>query len=1274
MKVREIYRRHKFYLFLGSLIFPGEGGAESVRADISEKMARLHAQRQTRQMENAVGAGARLAQILGENTHSRAMNAMARGIASGIGSNAIEQSLAPFGTARVKLNFAQGDGLSGSEFDFLYPLSESGRSLSFFQSGLRRLDDRTMINIGLGQRFWLSPSSMAGYNVFFDHDVTRRHNRLGTGLEYARDYFRLAANGYFRLSGWKSSRDFTDYQERVANGFDIRSEAWLPSLPWLGGRLAYTRFYGDSVGIYGPGELQKNPELFSIGVNYTPVPMLGVSAVKTFNTRGGGNELSMAVNLSWQLGVPLKDQLDAGRVGQRRTLKGARYDLVDRNNVIVLEYQKDRLFNIGQHKAVSATENTVVPLALNITAKYPVSGINWNAATWFNAGGDAFYQDGGWRLQMPEWKPQADNRYRLEGRAIDERGNISPPFSVEVEVLPLAVKISLAGDLKGEEGQTLAIGLNARMKNPVKEVRWNAAEFLAAGGKFIQKEKDDDSLSLHYYAVLPAWRNQESNQYPVQVSVTDNEGNVSNSAQASITVEPRSIILSLPESLSAAEGDEVAIPLSVRSKTPVVRYEWQAEAFIANKGKIFQKDDRLWAVMPAWSTQAENDYPLVITAFDGEGRASAPVSTILSVASTAISLALDGDRSGVSGGKLLLTPRVTSQAALARIEWQGAAFFRQGGSVVKTETGDYQLILPVWKRGQNNRYVLNATAWDVNGRVSTSILVEIEVRPAVITLSAPDALEGTERDKMGLHIDVVSENTVLDNVEFSAQAFLDAGGKITGQAPDYQLILPEWNANATNVYAVQAVARDVNGNQSDTAVIQVKVNESPVTLDADDRVTGFEGESLEVETRAESLYGIASYQFEAAKFSQAGGRISAQDHRLKLTLPDFEVGGENRYTVVVRALDNKGRRSAPLSLNVVVTTRLLNADGQCSVVGGGAGYRGLIDKSAVNYQQATDYATLKALVDRGEKYIYIPGDADIVIPALKNALVVRSGTTIFSDRGRNGSAGARLSVSYIDENEYKFPIIVMTSDTRLSGIRYEGPYQGTTTANTTIGIQTADNSRNIEIDNMELWGWPWAAVSVRNALNVRVHHSYIHDNIRSQLGYGVVTQNGNAKAEVACNLFNSNRHAIAGSGRAGEGYMAHHNLVLNGGGRGAYHQYDMHLFPSQGIAGEFMDISWNWFDYGRYGTSNRSSIGVRGQPTRGPITVTNNWFSQGWVVGSQRAVAGEYGAWVPTEEKILADNQFNVKFNYLEKGNNQCVIDWLSSSQSVNCYGLGYKK
>lgn len=1225
--------------------------------------------REQQAIDQRAGAGARLAQVLGEEESALRVGG---NLASGVVSSAVQQGLSSFGNARARINVSSAN-LDGSEFDFLLPLYETRDHLVFTQTGIRRIDDRTMTNLGLGYRLWPTDNMMLGTNFFYDYDFSRQHQRMGMGLEYAQDFLRVSSNGYFRITDWKASQDFKDYHERVANGFDVRAQAWIPAYPQLGGKLVMTRFYGDQVGIFGPNNLQKNPQLITVGVDYTPVPLAGVSLQKTVNTRGDRDEFSVGLNLSWQLGLPLKVQLDPARVRFNRTLAGSRYDLVDRNNVIVLEYKKDTLFVVGKNQKVSGTESSKLTLNLDITSRYAITGVSWHGDDYFLAGGDVIYENGGYILVLPEWRETGLNHYVLEGRAMDEKGNLSSPFNVDVDVLPLDIKISLAGDLKGEEGQTLATGLNARTENGIGKVDWNAPEFIAAGGKFVQNETaKGDGYSLNYYAVLPPYNPDGKNDYTVQVTVTDGAGNVSNSASAKIVVEPRAITLTVPDTVSGNEKARVKLPYSVDTKSPITGFEWQAPEFIAKGGRVTVDKDTVWLTMPAWLQDGSNLYTLTLTAIDGQNRRSAPVTTQLSVSSASINLTLADSVSGVSGEKITVTPQVTAQAGLDRIDWQGDAFFSAGGQITANGQNGYAFTLPLWKKGADNRYTVRATAWDVQGRSSATLSMAVDVKPADITVTAPAKLEGTELDTLPVKISVASENTTVSDVQFSAKAFLAAGGNITGTAPDYQFVLPAWQATGNNQYTITITGKDDRGNLSEPATVNVTVSQAKITLTADTGVTGPESTTASVTPTVESLYGIDHYDIDAPAFKTAGGKVEVKDGVFQLTLPGFEIGGENRYPVTIKAVDKKGNMSAPLELNVVVTTRMLNANGQCSVVGGGGGYTGFIDKNTVDYQEARDYATLKALTDSGARYIYIPGNVEIEIPNQQTALFIKKGTTVFSDRGIDGSAGARLNVSYIDEQDYKFPVIVMDSDTRMSGIRYEGPYQGTTTKNTTIGIQTVNGSNNVEVDNMEMWGWPWAAVSAKRTSNVRVHHNFIHDNIKSALGYGVVVQNGDATAEVACNLFDANRHAIAGSGQSGEGYAAHHNLVLNGGGLGAYHQFDMHLYPSQNIAGAFMDITENWVDFGRYGTSNRSSIVVRGQPERGPINIKDNWFSQDWKVGSQYAVTGVYGAWVPTEAEIQKDNLFNVQFNYLNKGNNQCVIDWLGYSQSVNCTGVGY--
>ncbi|HDL6961430.1 TPA: right-handed parallel beta-helix repeat-containing protein [Yersinia enterocolitica] len=344
----------------------------------------------------------------------------------------------------------------------------------------------------------------------------------------------------------------------------------------------------------------------------------------------------------------------------------------------------------------------------------------------------------------------------------------------------------------------------------------------------------------------------------------------------------------------------------------------------------------------------------------------------------------------------------------------------------------------------------------------------------------------------------------------------------------------------------------------------------------------------------------------------------------------------------------------------------LAAPGACDVIAGGQGYRAALKVQDVeNYVTASTYEELKQYVDKDEQFIFIPGDITITVPNLSTALHFKSGQTVFSDRGIDGSKGALLVTQWLNDDENTYPVYAVESDVRLTGLRFEGPTNEATTNNKTIGMQFVSNSSNIQIDNNEIYNWPWSGVNVKSSIDNKVHHNFIHDNLRSERGYGVVVQNGNAQAEIYCNTFNANRHAIAGSGEDGEGYYAHNNLVLNGGGRAAYHQFDMHL-GSTGHGGKFITATDNIFDYGAYGTSNRRSIYMRGVPTDGAITVAGNIFTQPWEVGSQKAVAGVEDS-VPSEAEIEAVNTFNAAASYTQNNDGICTVNVASRSLPVNC-------
>lgn len=324
------------------------------------------------------------------------------------------------------------------------------------------------------------------------------------------------------------------------------------------------------------------------------------------------------------------------------------------------------------------------------------------------------------------------------------------------------------------------------------------------------------------------------------------------------------------------------------------------------------------------------------------------------------------------------------------------------------------------------------------------------------------------------------------------------------------------------------------------------------------------------------------------------------------------------------------------------------------------------------WSRATTYEELKALLEHKEQYIYIAGDVTIDVPNEKGALKIGSNQTVFSSRSVSSDGGRLLVAEKYDSNADEYPVIYVASGGRLSSLRIEGPVQVSDTVKKTIGIQTEVDSVNVMIDNSEIYGWPWTGVSIKKSRDANIHHNYIHHNIKSGLGYGVVVQNGHATANIECNIFDYNRHAVAGSGGSGEGYYATHNLVMQGGGRDAYHQFDMHAdsdAPEYG--GSFFVASHNWFNFGDYGTSNRSSIMIRGVPRKEVAVVTENKFkSNQQITSTTYTVTGAENA-IPSNAELQQTNTFGVIFSFYKESDGLCFMNVNSEQKQVLCKGVG---
>ncbi len=353
---------------------------------------------------------------------------MARGWASSQASGAMTDWLSRFGTARITLGVDEDFSLKNSQFDFLHPRYETPDNLFFSQHTLHRTDERTQINNGLGWRHF-TPTWMSGINFFFDHDLSRYHSRAGIGAEYWRDYLKLSSNGYLRLTNWRSAPELdNDYEARPANGWDVRAEGWLPAWPHLGGKLVYEQYYGDEVALFDKDDRQSNPHAITAGLNYTPFPLMTFSAEQR-QGKQGENDTRFAVDFTWRPGSAMQKQLDPNEVAARRSLAGSRFDLVDRNHNIVLEYRKKELVRLTLTDPVTGKSGEVKSLVSSLQTKYALKGYNVEATALEAAGGKVVTTGKDILVTLPAYRftstPETDNTWPIEVTAEDVKGNFS---------------------------------------------------------------------------------------------------------------------------------------------------------------------------------------------------------------------------------------------------------------------------------------------------------------------------------------------------------------------------------------------------------------------------------------------------------------------------------------------------------------------------------------------------------------------------------------------------------------------------------------------------------------------------------------------------------------------------------------------------------------------------------------------------------------------------------------------------------------------------------
>ncbi|HAU3143036.1 TPA: invasin [Salmonella enterica] len=653
------------------------------------------------QAQKVAGYASQAGSFLAGSAKSDAAASMARNMATAEAGGALQQWLSHFGTARVQLDADKNFSLKNSQFDLLLPLYDQGDNLVFTQGSLHRTDSRTQASLGAGWRH-STPTYMLGGNLFGDFDLSRDHVRAGAGLEYWRNFLKLGVNSYLRLSEWKDSPDLADYQERPANGWDVRVQAWIPSLPQLGGRLTYEQYYGKEVALFGVDSRQRNPHAITAGINYTPVPLITLGAEQR-QGQSGKSDTRLTVNINYHPGVPWRAQVDPTAVAAMRSLAGSRYDLVERNNNIVLEYRKKEVVRLKTADLVTGYTGEQKSLGVSVNSRHGLERIDWDASALNAAGGKIVKNGRDYAVVLPAYQSSAQgvNTYTVSGVAVDTKGNRSERSDTQVTVQATEVNkqtstftpVSSVLPADGKSTQELTLTLLDENNQPVdmdvKDISLNSSVLKSATISALTRKSAGvyavtvtAGMDAENVTLTPAVSGTTLSSAVVTISSVTPDGArsaIGTDATTYVSGSDMAVTVTLKDGqdnpVTGATASLTADTVTVPNATPKGRWTESGNGTYtaAYTATTAGTDLRATVRLGGWSTAAQSGaYAITAATPDGARSAiSTDATTYVSDSDMAVTVTLkDGQDNAVTGAAVSLTAdTVTVPNATLKGRW-----------------------------------------------------------------------------------------------------------------------------------------------------------------------------------------------------------------------------------------------------------------------------------------------------------------------------------------------------------------------------------------------------------------------------------------------------------------------------------------------------------------------------------------------------------------------------------------------------------------------------
>ncbi|EPR71791.1 right-handed parallel beta-helix repeat-containing protein [Cyclobacterium qasimii] len=298
-------------------------------------------------------------------------------------------------------------------------------------------------------------------------------------------------------------------------------------------------------------------------------------------------------------------------------------------------------------------------------------------------------------------------------------------------------------------------------------------------------------------------------------------------------------------------------------------------------------------------------------------------------------------------------------------------------------------------------------------------------------------------------------------------------------------------------------------------------------------------------------------------------------------------------------------------------------------IGGEEGYAFPILKGDYEVMNLDELLAALAKAKSGE-VVFIPNEItiDLTTRVFIEALVLEipEGVTLAGNRGYQGSQGGMLQSNAL---ETRLMIRANGPGVRITGLRVQGPNPDRHLEHhkrsfgpdglgreyyykfpVSRGIVT--EYPGLKVDNCEISAFSGSGIYLKKGTGHHIHHNFIHRCQYNGLGYGV--SHVSAYSLIEYNLFNENRHSIAGTGISGCGYTARHNIEM---GISLSHCFDMHggrdRKDNTDIAGTTMEIYNNTF------YAPERAVVIRGVP-EDKCDIHHNWFAKH--INQDQAVKG----------------------------------------------------